>query len=177
MFENGTLKIRSTRDRPPRAAQRPEPPEKSAWPTFATDATLDHLALASYNPHSRPPLKSANKLDWRPKVGHRTSDEYGSFFMGKSNAEDVLGDVNVARERARADVTARRAAIENKTQTGLGRRLRHSEMMPDREADSTPIDEAVFKWVPRLGSVRTPDGHTGLGRRLRNNEKMPAPSQ
>jgi hypothetical protein len=154
MFHNGALILRTTTDRPPRIAARPkmlvEPP---SWP-------------ASHNPHSHVPLKSSNIRDWRPKVGERTSDEYGSFF----SETDILGSVDVKRERrARVPAGEPKAPDDQRRQTGLGRRLRHSEQMPDQIEPRAELPE-VFRWVPRLGSTRTPDGQSGLGRRLRLSE-------
>jgi hypothetical protein len=93
---DGSLKIRSTREslRPPR--QRREEP---TWSSFSMPLVGE---FANGNPHVRAPLKSFNKLDWRPKVGERTSHEYGSFFVQKKAVDGALRESMPALPRSLA---------------------------------------------------------------------------
>eukprot|EP00966_Prymnesium_polylepis_P048738 1128283-Prymnesium_polylepis.1 len=113
-----------------------------AAPTPKTNPlTLSHevygayMNAIGYNPHSRVPLKTsgADKLDWRPKVGERTSHEYGAAHYKLKDEKtrmlrevrrdmDVLGEVDVAKERSRAD-----GGTKDKRISGLGRRPKNLE--------------------------------------------------
>ena len=158
-----------------------------------------YMRSIGFDPHSRAPLKSsgADKVDWRPKVGERTSHEYGAFFYKQYNPKtdrlkyaatckdtDVLGEVDVARERALVDSGATKAAQGAARLSGLGRRPRNLEpsVPPSEEvlyslASATQRPETEKNaweqnkgWVPRIGGERPSAGLSGLGRRLRGCE-------
>ena len=129
------------------------------------------------------------------KVGERTSHEYGTWFYQKhaprtdalrsvreglaaaeaSGDRDVLGEVDVAKERAWRS---------GRGESGLGRRPRNLEpkvppagevlysQAVETKQQETPKNEweKEIGWVGRLGGERKSPGLSGLGRRLRGCE-------